>query len=401
MVSHIDSETKVQFGIIGAGLMGREFAAAVARWSVLLDLDVEPLIVGVCDTNPACLAWYMDNFPSIRIRTTDYRELLESAEIDAVYCAVPHNLHAAIYTDVIRAGKHLLGEKPFGIDLRANAQIMAAVRENPGVLVRVSSEFPFYPGAQRIADALRARRFGKIIEVRSGFHHSYDLDPHKPINWSRVIEVNGKYGCMGDLGMHAVHLPLRFGWVPRTVYASLSNIFAERPDQDGTMVPCDTWDNAILVTEGETDDQRFPMVVETKRIAPGETDTWYLEVLGTEYSIAFSTKYPRTLRFMEYQPGGEQAWQSLDLGHRSAYRTITNSKFEFGFTDAFLQMCAAFLDELAHGGAMLQSFSCATPEEAELSHCLFTAALESERSRTVAEVEDRYVGRMKDRAGSR
>ena len=401
MASRPNPKMKVHFGIIGAGLMGREFAAAVARWSVLLDLDVEPVIVGVCDTDPGCLDWYTENFQSVRIRTTDYRDLLASAEIDAIYCAVPHNLHAAIYTDIIRAGKHLLGEKPFGMDSEANEQIMQAVREAPDVLVRVSSEFPFYPGAQRIVDAMRAQRFGRIIEVRSGFHHSNDLDPNKPINWSRQNEVNGEYGCMGDLGMHAVHLPLRFGWAPRTVYASLSDIFTQRPDQDGTMVPCDTWDNALLVTRVETDDQRFPMVIETKRVAPGETDTWYLEVVGTEYSIAFSTKYPRTLRFMEYEPGGEQAWQNLDLGHRSAYRTITNHKFEFGFTDAFLQMCAAFLDELAHGGAMLQSFSCATPEEAEISHRLFTAALESERFRAVTEVEDRSFDRTKDRAGSR
>ena len=366
--------------------MGREFAAAAAKWSALLDLDVEPVVTGVCDTNPACFDWYTENFPSVRVKTTDYRRLLESDEIDAVYCAVPHNLHADVYTDIIRAGKHLLGEKPFGYDLEANARIMAEVRRHPEVFVRVSSEFPFYPGAQRIFEAARAGRFGKILEVRSGFRHSFDLDPNKPINWSRVAEINGEYGCMGDLGMHAVHLPLRAGWAPRSVYAMLSNVFTERPGKDGKMVPCDTWDNAILATEVESGDQRFPMIVETKRIAPGDTNTWYIEVLGTERSMAFSTEYPRTLRLMEYQRGGEQAWQSIALGFNSAYRTITNSKFEFGFADAFLQMCGAFMDELAHGGEMIQPFGCATPEEAELSHRIFTAALRSEKARTVAEV---------------
>jgi predicted dehydrogenase len=263
---------------------------------------------------------------------------------------------------------------------------MAAVKQHPDVFVRVSSEFPFYPGAQRIFEAVRAHRFGRILEVRCGFRHSYDLDPNKQINWSRVVEINGEYGCMGDLGMHALHLPLRFGWTPRAVYALLSNVFTERPSKSGAMVPCGTWDNAILATEVEAGDQRFPMIVETKRIAPGETNTWYLEVLGTDYSIAFSTKYPRTIRLMDYHEGSEQAWQSIDLGYNSAYRTITNSKFEFGFADAFLQMCAAFLDELAHGSEMLQPFNCATPEEAELSHRVFTAALRSEKGRAVVEV---------------
>lgn len=376
----------IRFGIIGAGLMGHEFAVAAARWPALLDLDVAPAIVGVCDTNPALFDWYRDTVPTLRCVTTDYRALLANPDVDAVYCAVPHHLHADLYTDIIAAGKPLLAEKPVGIDLAANERIMAAMRAHPDVFVRVSSEYPFYPGAQRIVRAVREGRFGRIIEVRSRYLHSSDLDPHKPINWKRIIAFNGAYGCMGDLGMHAVHLPFRFGWIPRDVRALLSNIVTERPDTDGRLVPCDTWDNAILATEVDADGGRFPMTIETTRIKPGDMDTWSLEVIGTESSIAFSTKYPRMLRVMEYRAGGEQAWQSIDIGYHSAYRTVTGGIFEFGFTDAILQMWAAFVDELAHGPAMRQPFTCATPAEAALSHRLFTAALESERTRSVVAV---------------
>ena len=80
---------------------------------------------------------------------------------------------------------------------------------------------------------------------------------------------------------------------------------------------------------------------------------------------------------MDYQPGGRQAWH-VDLGSESAYPTITGAIFEFGFSDAILQMWAAFLDELAHGrDGMQQPFYCATPEEAAATHRLFTAALRS------------------------
>jgi predicted dehydrogenase len=377
---------RIPFGIIGAGLMGREFAHATVRWPVLLDLDIGPEIVGLCDTNPMLFSWFTENFPSIKIVTTDYHDLLASDEIEVIYCAVPHHLHADLYIDIIRAGKHLMGEKPFGIDLEANARIMAEIAKHPEVFVRVSSEFPFYPGAQRIVQAAREKRFGTLIEVRSGLYHSSDLDPSKPVNWKRMIEFNGEYGCMGDLGMHVVHLPFRFGWIPENVRALLSNIVLERPDKDGALVPCKTWDNAILATEVIADGQRFPMIIETKRIAPGEANTWYLEILGTERSISFTTKYPRTLRTMKFRSGEEQSWRATDLGYTSAYRTVTGSIFEFGVTDAILQMWAAFLDELAHGNQMLQPFTCATPEEAECSHRLFTAALASERTGSVVEV---------------
>ena len=87
---------------------------------------------------------------------------------------------------------------------------------------------------------------------------------------------------------------------------------------------------------------------------------------------------------MEYRSGGPQAWQTVDLGSDSAYPHVTGAIFEFGFSDAILQMWAAFLDELAHGrGGMRQPFHCATPEEAAATHRLFTAALESQRDRAV------------------
>jgi predicted dehydrogenase len=374
----------INFGIIGCGLMGREFASAVARWCHLLDMDVTPRLIAVCDSNPAAMEWYQRNFPSITIASANYCELLSSSEIDAIYCAVPHNLHEQFYVDIIKSGKHLMAEKPFGIDQAANSAIINAVADNPSSLVRCSSEFPYYPGAQRILNMIRNDDIGEIIEVQAGFLHSSDLDPNKPINWKRQIAVNGEYGCMGDLGMHALHVPLRLGWTPINVRALLSNIVKERPGRDGSMEACETWDNAILSCEAKSAaGQVFPMTVETKRIAPGETNTWYLNVYGTRRSAKFTTKYPKTLQTMTYTAGGSQTWQSEDLGSKSAYATITGGIFEFGFSDSILQMWAAFCDEVVHSDEMHQPFHCATPEETAQSHKLFTAALESQRNRSV------------------
>jgi predicted dehydrogenase len=366
-------------GLIGGGLMGREFASAAARWVHLADFGVSPELVVVCDVDPAVLAWFERLNPRPRL-VADYREVLGDESVEAVYVAVPHHLHEEIYVATIRAGKHLLGEKPFGIDLAANDAILAEVGSHPDLLVRCSSELPFYPGGQEVARWIRDGRFGRVLEVRSSFLHSSDLDPNKPINWKRRAEFNGEYGCMGDLGMHALHMPLRAGWMPANLRAVLSDVFPTRPDGAGGVADCDTWDNAVLLCEVRTDDQAFPMRVETKRIAPGETNTWVIEIDGTEGSIAYTSKLPKTLRYMEYEPGRPQAWKVLDLGSESAYPTITGAIFEFGFSDAILQMWAAYLDELANGqDGMQQSFHCATAEEAAQTHRIFTAALESQQ----------------------
>jgi hypothetical protein len=161
---------------------------------------------------------------------------------------------------------------------------------------------------------------------------------------------------MGDVGMHPLHIPLRVGWIPRTIYATLSKIITERPDAQGNLVPCETWDNATLSCEVQTADQHFPMTMQTYRISPGDSNPWYIRVLGTGFSIEYSTKYPKTLRFMQYTPGNEQTWQTTDLGHETVYPTITGGIFEFGFSDGILQMWAAFCDQLAHGRS-----PCASP----------------------------------------
>ncbi|HEX4692283.1 MAG TPA: hypothetical protein VH276_16425, partial [Solirubrobacteraceae bacterium] len=61
----------VRFGIIGGGLMGREFASAAARWIHLADSDARPEIVHVCDANPDVLSWYERLDPQPR-RSTDW-----------------------------------------------------------------------------------------------------------------------------------------------------------------------------------------------------------------------------------------------------------------------------------------------------------------------------------------
>ena len=367
--------------------MGREFASACARWCHLTEMNARPELVAVCDKNTALYDWYRDNFPSIKQITDDYKALLDNPDVEAVYCAVPHNLHEQLYCDIIKAGKHLLGEKPFGIDKQANDAILECIRQHPDVFVRCSSEFPFFPPMQKLGEMIEADAFGEIIEVNSGFLHSSDLNQDKPINWKRMVAFNGEYGCMGDLGMHPCHFPFRAGWFPKNVRAVLSKLVKQRPGKDGQMVPCETWDNATLLCESinPRTGNTFPLTIKTQRIAPGETDTWYFEVKGMRGCGRWSSKNPRRLEVLEYN-GGEQSWRQIDMGWEAAFKGITGGIFEFGFTDSILQMWAAFVYELAEGKPKSRFASCVNPEETAMSHRLFTAALKSWKNESVEKV---------------
>jgi predicted dehydrogenase len=362
---------KVKLGIIGGGLMGKEAASAFGRWFVLNNFPVDAALTAVCDLNEDVLAWYR-KVGSVKLLTTDYRELLADESIDVVYVALPHHLHKTVYFDVLQAGKDLLAEKPFGIDLNAAIAIKAEA-DRLGRFVRCSSEMPFLPGPQRVIQEVQSGRLGRIIEIKAGFLHASDMDPQKPVNWKRQVQYCGEIGVMGDLGMHVLHVPLRLGWKPDLLFAQLQRIIHERPDGKGGMAPCDTWNNATLNTRVMIGNEPVPMTLEMKRLAPGETNTWYIEVLGTEGGVKYSTKDTKTL--WTFQRGKEQLWQRTDLGFQVPFPVITGGIFEPGFPDCFMQMIAAYMAERA--GALNGRFGCATPEEAVEAHRIFAAALES------------------------
>jgi predicted dehydrogenase len=370
----------VNVAIVGGGLMGREIAAAIQRWPALIDHPVVPRLTAVCDINPAALEWF-DSIASVTTRVTDYHELLADDSIDVVYVAVRHDLHEQLYVDVISSGKSLLAEKPFGIDTAASRSILAATSEHPESFVRCSSEMPYFPGAQLAIDYVRSGALGHIVEARNSFLHSSDLDTQKPLNWKRQNQYCGEAGVLNDLGMHTWHVPLRLGWQPESVYAVLQNIVTERGGPNGELEPCDTWDNAVVHSWAVHEGERFPLTTETKRIDPGQKNTWEFEAIGMDGGVRFSTKNPKRVEVFGIDDipgiGREQVWKRIDAGSQSAWPTVTGPNFEFGFSDAILQMWAVFLAERA--GVLGDKFGTVRPEEAARTHEIYDAAIRAQQ----------------------
>jgi predicted dehydrogenase len=368
---------EVNVAIIGGGLMGREIAAALQRWPALIDHPARPRLTAVCDINPDALNWFRQ-IDSVRTLTTDSHELLADPTIDVVYVAVRHDLHERLYLDVVEAGKDLLAEKPFCIDGDAAERVLDAI-ERASVFARVSSEMPFFPGAQAAIAYADSGAAGPLIVVRSGFLHSSDLEPDKPLNWKRQARYCGEAGVMNDLGMHAWHVPLRLGLRPERLTAQLQDLVPFRPGPDGTLAVCDTWENAAI--HGDLPGGGI-LDVRVERVAPGNKNTWYLEVIGMKGGVRFSTAAPKTVQVFgtvnEPGIGVEQSWRAIEVGSQSVWPTVTGGIFEFGFSDAILQMWAAYLAERV--GELGDRFGCATPSEALSAHRMAAAALVAQES---------------------
>lgn len=76
----------------------------------------------------------------------------------------------------------------------------------------------------------------------------------------------------------------------------------------------------------------------------------------------------------------------MQTGYETAFQTVSGAIFEFGFSDAILQMWAAFLHELVTGQPPARFAGCVTLDEVTRSHHLFTAALASHANQSVEPV---------------
>ena len=196
--------------------------------------------------------------------------------------------------------------------------------------MRCSSEMPFFPGAQRAIDYVRSGALGRIVEARNSFLHSSDLDTHKPLNWKRQNRFCGEAGVLNDLGhAHLARAPAaRLG--ARVGLRRAAEHRHRTPRPDGEPVPCDTWDNATIHSWVGDDGERFPLTTETKRIDPGQKNTWSFEAIGLDGGVRFSTKNPKLVEVFGVDDipgiGREQVWQQIDAGSQSVWPTVTGGE---------------------------------------------------------------------------
>lgn len=110
----------IRFGVIGLGNRGSKFALQ----SLIPHPEIE--VVYVCDQQGT----NFNLFEEKQIRsTTDYRNLLKSTEVDAVFIATPDDTHAEIILEAIKFSKHILCEKPLDISLQKISMIRSALKD--------------------------------------------------------------------------------------------------------------------------------------------------------------------------------------------------------------------------------------------------------------------------------
>jgi predicted dehydrogenase len=126
-----------------------------------------------------------------------YEALLADPEIEAIYNPLPNHLHVEWTVKALDAGKHVLCEKPIGLDAREAAAIVAA-RERSGKRVVEAFMVRFHPQWHRVRELVRSGRIGAVGAIQSAFLFTV-LDPN---NVRNRPEIGG--GSLYDVGCYPI-----------------------------------------------------------------------------------------------------------------------------------------------------------------------------------------------------
>jgi predicted dehydrogenase/aryl-alcohol dehydrogenase-like predicted oxidoreductase len=153
------SEQPIRWGIVGPGTIARTFAEGVAH-------SRTGRLVAIATRNPD-RPGLADGFPGARI-LTGYDALLSDPEVDAVYIATPHTGHAKWAIRAIRAGKHVLVEKPIALTAFDADAIYHEARK-AGVFAGEAFMYRLHPQTAKIIELVTSGAIGAVRIIRSSF----------------------------------------------------------------------------------------------------------------------------------------------------------------------------------------------------------------------------------------
>ncbi|MGA0568987.1 Gfo/Idh/MocA family protein [Rathayibacter sp. KR2-224] len=197
--------SEVRWGILGTGGIAHNFAKDL--------LDDEHTIAAVGSRTLERADAFADEF-GIPTAHGSYEDLVADDDVDIVYIATPHPQHAPAAELALRAGKHVLVEKPFTLNA-AEAVRVVDLAADRGLLVLEAMWTRFLPHVERIRQLLGEGSLGTIREFSADHMQLLPTDPNHRLS---KLELGG--GALLDLGVYPISFASMLLGEPESVQAS-------------------------------------------------------------------------------------------------------------------------------------------------------------------------------------
>jgi predicted dehydrogenase len=329
-------------------------------------------------------------------------DLLADPSVDVVHVTSPNHLHYPQVMTILKAGRHVICEKPLAMTAAQSAEMVALARDT-GRIAAVCYNIRFYPLNQQARGMVAAGDLGDIRLITGHYHQDW-LAKDTDWNWRLEPEAGGALRSVGDIGTHWVDLTSFItGMKAASVFADLSTFVPTRKKPVG---PVETFaksgtaataDVTIRTDDAATILLRYPNgasgAFTTSQVSHGRKNALAWDIAGAKASAAWASETPDHLwighrdapnQILQRDPGlmnavgaaaaalpgghvegfadsfaalFRQVYADISAGKRSAsstWATFEDGHYEMQFCDAVLASAArgAWTDVSAATGAM-------------------------------------------------
>jgi predicted dehydrogenase len=288
----------IRTAIIGTGFMGRVHLEALRRLEF-----VEAIAIAGKNVEAARRLGAGFSVPTI---TADYHDVLRDPDVDAVHICTPNAQHFPMAKDALRAGKHVLCEKPLGTSVEQAAELVS-LASHQKLRNCVCHNLRFYPMVQQMRSLCEAGDLGEILIVQGTYFQDwllYDTD----WNWRVDSKAGGPSRAMADIGSHwfdmAEHVTgLRVSSLcadlqtfhssrkkPKHSVETFANKLLGPDDYDETGVQTEDF-GAVIFRMGP----RTRGSVTASQVSAGRKNRLSIEICGTKSSVAWNQERPDEL----------------------------------------------------------------------------------------------------------
>jgi predicted dehydrogenase len=182
----------IRWGVVGPGAIATGFAEAMQQTD-------GGTIVAVASRSAERALAFGDRF-AIPTRYGDYEALAADPDVDVVYVATPQSRHEPDTLTLLRAGKHVLCEKPFALNARQGNRMVAEARER-GLFLMEAIWSRYLPAYRSLVDVIADGRIGEPLLVEADFGFRRPLEPAH-----RLFDLALGGGALLDLGIYPIQL---------------------------------------------------------------------------------------------------------------------------------------------------------------------------------------------------
>jgi len=329
--------------VIGAGFVGRAHIESLRRQGIP--------VLGVLGSSRDRAA---ESARALRIDRaySSLDELAKDKEVDVVHICTPNHLHAEQTTVLMRAGKHVMCEKPLAMNTKESAQLIDLARKENRV-GGVTYNLRYYPLCQQARAMVDAGAIGEPRLVHGSFLQDWLLYP-TDWNWRLETQLGGDLRAVSDIGTHWMDLT---SWVTARriteVCTDLATVIPVRQKprgrvetfqeggkaaSDAVKIATDDYASVLVHYEGN-----LRGVFTVSQVSAGRKARLWFEVDGSEGSLAFDTENPNTLWIGRRKQANEEMMKDPSLMDPAArgYSVYPGGHTE-GYPDTFAQLFKDF-----------------------------------------------------------